>query len=95
MCAGTVLVTRKLAEGKLSFQALAVYSFILWCIYDANEIPQLSREAFWNLIGTANSRAAEVNSLNSDKLPRRFLMNGLGTRLAFCSLRMRSTTFMT
>ena len=26
----------------------------------------------WNLIGTANSRAAEVNSLNSDKLPGRF-----------------------
>ena len=41
-------------------------------MYDANEILQLSREAFWNLIGTANSRAAEVNSLNSDKLPGQF-----------------------
>ena len=63
----TLLLQR--AEGKLSFQALAVglYSFMQWCIYDANEIPQLSREVFWNLIGTANSKAAEVNSLNSDK----------------------------
>ena len=38
------------------------------------EIPQLSREVFWNLIGTANSRAAEVNSLNLDKLPGRFFL---------------------
>ena len=27
---------------------------ILWCIYDVFEILQLSRETFWNLIGTAN-----------------------------------------
>ena len=33
----------------------------------------LSREeVFWNLIGTANSRAAEVNSLNLDKSPGHF-----------------------
>ena len=41
-------------------------------IYDAIEILQLSREAFWNLIGTANSSAVEVNSLSSGKLPGRF-----------------------
>ena len=47
----------------------------LLILCDAIEILQLSREAFWNLIGTANPRAAEVNSLDSFKLP------GLGTRL--------------
>ena len=34
---------------------------------------QLSHKAFWNLIGTANSRAAEVNSFNLGKLPGLFL----------------------
>jgi len=38
-------------------------------------ILQLLREAFWNLIGIAKSRAAEVNSLNSDKLPGHFCFN--------------------
>ena len=36
---------------------------------------QLLHKAFWNLIGTANSRAAEVNSLNLGKLPGLFLHN--------------------
>ena len=39
-----------------------------------------------NLIGTANSRAAEVNSLNPSKLPGVsffFLLNDLGTRLGY------------
>ena len=38
-----------------------------------------------NLIGTANSRAAEVNSLNLSKLPgvSFFIMNDLGTRLGY------------
>ena len=36
---------------------------------------QLSHKAFWNLIGTANSRAAEVNSLNLGKLPGLFFYN--------------------
>ena len=50
--------------------------------YGAIKIPQLSHEVFWNLIGIANCRVAEVNSLNLDKLPGRFFFfNGLGTRL--------------
>ena len=36
-------------------------------LWDAIEILQLSREVFRNLVGTANSRAAEVNSLNPSK----------------------------
>ena len=42
---------------------------LLW----STEVLQLSRQVFWYLIGTANPRAAEVNSLNSVKLPGCFL----------------------
>ena len=50
---------------------------VLWSIYDTIEILQLSHEGFWNMIGTANSRAAEVNILNSGMLPGCFFfMNG-------------------
>ena len=44
-------------------------------MYDVTEILKLSREVFWNLIGTANCRAVEVSSLNSDKLPGHFFFN--------------------
>ena len=43
-------------------------------IWSIIEILQLSHEAFRNLIRTANCKAAEVNSLNSDKLPGRFIL---------------------
>ena len=55
-------------------EPVSVYSFYL----------QLSHEAFWNLIGSANPRAAEVNSLKLGKFARPFLMNGLGMRLKLC-----------
>ena len=53
------------------------YGGWLWRNWNATlkyyiEILQLSREAFWKLIGTANSQAVKVNTLNSDKLPGRF-----------------------
>ena len=42
--------------------------YSLYCIYDTIEILKLSCEN-GNLIGTEHSRVAEVNSLNSGKLP--------------------------
>ena len=45
-----------------------VTAIILWFINDAIKILQLSHQTFWNLIGTANSKAAEDNSLNPGKL---------------------------
>ena len=49
------------------------YLYICYTVmYDAIEILKLSCEVFWNLIGIANCRAAEVNSLNLDKSPGHF-----------------------
>ena len=61
----------------------AVYSFILWCIYEAMEFQNYHVELSEIWLDTANYRAAEVNSLNLGKMPDHFLklMNGLGTRL--------------
>ena len=46
--------------------------YLLYC-GDAIKILQMPCETFQNLIGTANSRAEEVNSLNSGELPGYFV----------------------
>ena len=67
VCRATVIVTTSRQKSSI-IPSTSCLLIILWCIY-AIEILQLSRGMFWNLIGAANSKAAEVNSLNSDKLP--------------------------
>ena len=56
---------------------------MLYC-GDAIKILQMPRETFWNLIGTANSRAEEVNSLNPGELPGYFVYEHPGREARAC-----------